>query len=126
MKKYFNEKNTGDSKPEPLTVDEKLKGNRVLLGFMDFDNQKSDKWIIDCGKYDRSYDELMKVAHKINTFFSDKSSRLNGKRFDYKHMMFHQIMDFNYFYRKTVEFVEVYNNWLSEQPKEEKKSESVK
>ena len=86
MKKYFNEKNTGDSKPEPLTVDEKLKGNRVLLGFMDFDNQKSDKWIIDCGKYDRSYDELMEVAHKINTFLVENIMSKN-KPFCYTHGM---------------------------------------
>ena len=82
---------------------------------MDFDYKKTRKWIVECAQYDRSYGELMRVASKIDTFWDDKSSWINGKKFDYKHMMFHQVMDFNYFYRRTVKFVKEYYQWLSEE-----------
>lgn len=98
-----------------LSEEEIFEGNSLLLKFMDLDCKKSRKWIIKCAQYDRSYGELMRVASKIDTFWDDKMTWINGKKSDYKHMMFHQVMDFSYFYRRTVKFVKEYYQWLSEE-----------
>ncbi len=81
---------------------------------MNLESEKTDKWILECANYDRSYNDLMEVARKIDTFWSKEMDWINGKKFEYKHMMFHQVLDFNYFYRRTVSFVENYYKWLEE------------
>jgi|GEM_PF-2695813 len=110
-KKYFISSNSETSTEAPLSKEEILKGNALLLRFMDFDEEKSEQWIIKCALYNRSYDELMKVALKIDLFFDKDSLSLNNCSFQYKHMMFHQVMNFNYLYRRTVKFTEEYFNF---------------
>ncbi len=112
---YFHPEYINELGKNPLSQDEKLKGNKLFLKFMDLDDTKSDKWIIDCALYDQSWDELMKIALKITSFWTENSSDMNGLRFKYKHMMFHQIMDFNFLYRQSMAFVEAYNEWLPTQ-----------
>ena len=110
---YFNLDPT-EGFGEPLSEDEIFEGNTLFLKFMDFDYDKSRKWIINCALYDKSYTELMKVALKINTFWDKECSPINGIKAIYMHMIFKQIMDFNYFYRRTVKFIKEYYKFLEE------------
>ncbi len=114
-KNHFHPEYIADIQQISLTKEEILKGNKLFLRFMDFDDNKSPKWIIECALYDRSWDELMKVALKILSFWTEEGSELNSLRFEYKHLMFHQVMDFNFLYRRTMRFVEKYYQWLPSQ-----------
>ncbi len=104
----FHPEELTDLDRNPLTQAEILEGNKIFLKFMGLDNDKSDKWIIEYALYDRSWDELMKVARKIFSFWDEAISDLNVDRHNYKHLMFHQVMYRNDFYRKTVIFVKKY------------------
>lgn len=98
-----------------LSSEEILEGNRLLLGFMEFDTNKSDRWIIECSLYDRSWDEIMKVAEKISTTYGEYSDGINSRIFYFKHMMFHEIIgNRNYLYKRCVNWVKHYNSVVSQ------------
>lgn len=97
-----------------LSPDEILEGNKLLLGFMGFDTNKSNKWIIECSLYDRSWDELMKVAEKISTTYGEYSNSINSRTFNFKHMMFYEIIgNRDYLYKRCVNWVKHYNSVVS-------------
>jgi hypothetical protein len=99
-------------KSAPLTKEEIIEGNTLLLKFMEFDCDKSEEWILNCALYDKSYSELMSVALKIETFYDENYGSMNASKFNYRHMMFHEILDLSIFYRKTVKFVKEYFDFI--------------
>lgn len=92
---------------EKLSDEEKIYGNKLLLKFMDFDCDKSDKWIINCSLYDRSYDELLKVAFKISKFEypPEFEGQINKEVYMYNELTLSEIANLPNFYRKTVHIV---------------------
>ncbi len=97
-----------------LSQEEILEGNKLMLDFMGFQSNKSDKWIIECSQYDRTWDELMKVAEKISITYGEYSDGINTRTFNFKHMMFHEIIgQRNNLYRKCVRWIKHYNEAVS-------------
>lgn len=101
--------------PDVLSREEILEGNKLMLKFVGYDDNKSDEWIIDCGKFDSSWDDLFEVCEKVSITHGDEMYEVNGKSFNFKHLMFHQVL-FNrpYVYRKCVDFIKTYNKWILE------------
>jgi hypothetical protein len=97
-----------------LSQEEILEGNKLILDFMGFETNKSDKWIIECSLYDKTWDELMKVAEKISITYGEYSDGINSRTFNFKHMMFHEIIgQRNNLYRKCVRWIKHYNEAVS-------------
>jgi hypothetical protein len=115
QKNYFHSALIKGLQKYPLTQQEILEGNRLFLKFMELDSEKSEEWIRDCAQYDKSWDKLMEVALKIFSFWAENGSDINGLRSQYKHLMFHEVLNFNNLYRRSIKFVEQYNEWLSQQ-----------
>lgn len=96
---------------EILSPEEILEGNKLFLDFMGFDSNKSDKWITECSLFDKSWDELMKVAEKISKTYGEYSDGINERTFNFKHMMFYEIIgNRNYLYRRCVNWVKHYKS----------------
>jgi hypothetical protein len=57
----------------------------------------------------------MMVALRIDSFWTEEGSEINAERFNFRHLMFHQVMNFNFLYRRCMDFVEKYYNWLTKQ-----------
>lgn len=92
-----------------LSEEDILEGNKLMLWFTGLDTGKPDKWIIECALFDRSWDELMKVSEKISKTYGDYSDGINGRTFNFKHMMFHEIIgNRNFLYRRCVEWLKHY------------------
>jgi len=97
-----------------LSREEILEGNKLMLDFMGFESNKSDKWIIECSLYDRTWDELMKVVEKISVTYGEYADGINSATFNFKHMMFHEIIGKQSFlYRKCVRWIKIYKEATS-------------
>lgn len=62
--------------------------------------------------YFNDWNALMRCAEKIAGFWDNNISSINGKVFDFKHMMFHQIIsEREYLWKRCVEFCREYIEW---------------
>lgn len=119
-KKFFTPENAQQLKKDPLSNEEIAEGNALFLEFLNLVKPLPNE--IEAAEFHLSYDKLIEVSVKIETFGVERSSDapmwINVKRFNYKHQMFHEILYFNDFYRSTVKFVKHYFRWLAGEPEE--------
>ena len=110
MKKIFNSNEINDS---PLSNEERMEGNKILLDFLGKKKIDSNEWVVECALCDRSWNILMEVAEKIKNSRVEVSPLIDRKIFDFEHQMFHEIIGKrNYFYRQCVVFAKFYNDYM--------------
>ena len=91
-----------------LSNEEKIYGNKILLEFMGFEHNKSEKWLLECSRYDHSHEELLKVAFKISEFDYPPESdyhSVNKEIYWYNQLRLSEIKDISDFFRRTVNIV---------------------
>jgi hypothetical protein len=85
-----------------LSNDEIIEGNKMMSDFMELEHTNH--------LYNESWDELMKVVEKISeTRMCLSYNGINAQTFNFKHMMFHEIIgNRNYLYRRCVKWIKYY------------------